>query len=540
MTTPSLRRRIILLLLPALAVLLAINALFTYQGARNAVNLAYDRALQAAARSIAERTFAVEGKISVDIPYSALEIFDGDVQERIFYAVLGPRDELLTGYDDLRTIRPQLPAVPGLVNILSWVGWLGWSQSADQNPNDSETRISYFDAHFRQDEVRVALLVKRLYDPSMNEQDRISVLFAETTEARRHLVAAVFYSDLRRQLGIVCLGGLLAFLAFRSGFRPLLRLRDTIRQREVEDLTPLPTDAVPSEVLPLIDAANFQMNRLATLVESRKRFLADAFHQLRTPLAVLTTQVDYALRQTSADDKNQTLTSMQGSLRGAKRMTEQILSLSSADMAKTVMTGRLPVDLAALATQVVTEGMNLALAKDIDLGLELPEAAILVLGNEVMLHELIANLVDNAVRYTPRHGTVTVALRRDQEFAVLEVLDTGPGIPETERENVFKRFYRLKINHDVVGSGLGLSIAREISLAHGGTIELAANEASSLTGHADIIDKGGTNSADQAFQGNAPNDKLGCGLCVRVRMPAVAPTPPASQSAQPAQIIPPG
>lgn len=435
-------------LLPPLLILLAVNAGLAYHGALQAVNRAYDRSLTASLKAIAESTHSLEGEVSVDIPYSAFDVFETGVQERIFYAVIGPDGAVLTGYPDLPMAKP-----PG-----------------------SDGDVGIVDTDYQGEPIRLGSMAKRLYDPAMAGGDRVTILFAETTEGRLGLARELFIDSMRRQLALVGVGALLVILALGTAFRPLLELRDRVRQRKEEDLTPVPDDDVPSEISPLIHAINHHMERLSAMLQARRRFLADAAHQLRTPLAVLTTQAEYGLRQDDPDEMRRTFESLLNSIRGARRMTNQMLALSQAEAVNGLIQEKGRLDLSGLAREVAMELVPLALAKRIDLAFEGPEAPLAIDGNAAMLREMLANLIDNAIRYTPAGGHVTVAVGAWRQLAAVRVCDDGPGIPAAERDKVFQRFYRILGQGDSEGSGLGLAIVREICWAHGGTISLADGE----------------------------------------------------------------
>ncbi|MCX7176798.1 MAG: sensor histidine kinase N-terminal domain-containing protein [Proteobacteria bacterium] len=441
---PSLRRRVTSWLLPSLVVVLAVNAVLSYRGALEAANLAYDRSLWASIKSIGENSYIKDDRIRVDIPYSALEVFSEGAQERVFYAVIGPEGKLLTGY-------PHMP-VPQPV------------------PGDGVLKTT--DAIYNGEAVRIGVMRKRLYDPAVSGDDDILILVAETTETRTELAWRLFFGSLSRQLALIGLGSLLVIVALGTAFRPLLRLRDTIRQRNDEDLTPVSPEDVPSEIRPLIDAINHHMGRISAMLEIRKRFIADAAHQLRTPLTVLGTQAEYGLRQDDPAEMRRTLEGIAHSVRSAQRLTNQMLSLSKAEAANGLGDERKRLDLTALVREVAMELGPLALRKQIDLAYEGDKGGIFVDGNETMLRELFSNLVDNAIRYTLSHGQVTVAAVTDGAEAVTVLSDSGPGIPLTERSQVFRRFYRSLDRGETEGSGLGLAIVSEICAVHGGSVAL--------------------------------------------------------------------
>jgi len=330
-----------------------------------------------------------------------------------------------------------------------------------------------------------------LYDPELVGGDTVTVLFAETTEARMHLALQLFIDSLRWQLLLLASGLLLIMVALARTFRPLLALREAIRGRAVEDLTPVPVGDVPSEVLPLIDAINHHLVRQEMMLQARRRFLADAAHQIRTPLAVLGTQAEYGGRQSDPEEMRRTFASMQGSIRGTRHMVNQMLTLARAEQANGLIRERSRLDLVELVRDVAGNFAVLALQKNIDLAFEGSAAPLAISGNATMLREMVSNLADNALRYTPENGQVTLSVSGDRAGALLRVRDNGPGIPAAEAEHVFQRFYRILGNGDSEGSGLGLCIVREICLAHGGTLRL----------------------------GDAP---AGRGLCVEISLPVLA------------------
>ncbi|WP_319238773.1 sensor histidine kinase N-terminal domain-containing protein [uncultured Propionivibrio sp.] len=440
----SLRQRLAWWMIPAWAVILTVTAVWSYKSAMSAVNHAYDRSLTTAIKAIAENTHATEGRVIADIPYSAMDLFDDEVQERIFYAIIGADGKLLTGYEDL--VPPPLLRLSG--------------------------EPAMTDSRFRDHDVRLAAMKKRLFDPELEHGDTVTIVFAETIEARTHLALQLFFGGLRWQILLIVSCGILIVFALSRTFRPLLALCESIRKRDAEDLTPVPEGGVPSEVLPLIAAINVHIGRLGRMLEARRRFLADAAHQIRTPLAVLGAQAEYGERQADPEEMRQTLSSMRSSIRSTKHMANQMLTLARAEQVNGLIQEHSRIDLVELVREVTGDFALLALDRQIELAFETDTPRIDFDGSPVMLREMVSNLVDNALRYTPAGGHVTVMLRRDGDNIGLRVCDDGPGIAPGEREAVFKRFYRILGSGNSEGSGLGLSIVREVCLAHGGSIRL--------------------------------------------------------------------
>jgi two-component system sensor histidine kinase TctE len=263
-------------------------------------------------------------------------------------------------------------------------------------------------------------------------------------------------------------------VALSRAFRPLLALRESIRQRSAEDLDPILAAQAPTEIRPLIDAINGHMSRLDRMLKTRQRFLADAAHQIRTPLAVLGTQAEYGGRQSDPEEMRRTFASMLDSIRGARHMANQMLVLARAEHAPAQECAAL--DLAELAREVAGELAAPALKKQVELAFEALGAPPRLHGNATMLREMISNVVDNALRYTPPNGHVTLSISSvptPTPRVRLCVTDDGPGIPVAERGKVFRRFYRILGSGDFEGSGLGLCIAQEICKTHGGAIHLS-------------------------------------------------------------------
>ena len=440
----SLRKRVAWRLIPPLAIFLLLNAFWSYKSAMDSANRAYDHSLTASLKSIAESIHATGGSITVDIPYSALDIFEEGVQEHVYYAIIGPGGTRLSGYDDL------LPPSSGI----------------------SAEEPVMVDMSYRQQAIRLAALAKRLYDPELVGGDSVTVLLAETTDARTRLAYSLFMEGLRPQLLLIFVGLILVVIVLRSAFRPLLDVRDTIRQRYEEDLTPVSPANVPNELLPLIDAINYHMGRLGKLLQARRRFLSDAAHQIRTPLTVLGAQAEYGQRQSDPEEMRRTFSSAVGTIRSTQRMANQMLTLARAEPANGLIQEIARLDFAELVRDAAGELATLAQKKNIDLSFEGSTQPVFIDGNATMLKEMVLNLVDNALRYTPEQGHVTLEIAGTEMAVVLRVVDDGPGVPEIEREKVFQRFYRILGHGDADGSGLGLAIVREICWAHRGQITL--------------------------------------------------------------------
>jgi two-component system sensor histidine kinase TctE len=241
-------------------------------------------------------------------------------------------------------------------------------------------------------------------------------------------------------------------------------------------LSPIDSGQVPEEISPLVRSLNDMLERLSQTIQMQKRFIADAAHQMKTPLAGMRMQSELALRETNHEEIHRSLEQLSKSSESATRLINQLLALARAENQTPEAKSFLPLELSELARNVVQDWVQASFTHRIDLGFEQPGYPIMVVGNPLMLRELLSNLIDNALRYTPEHGSVTVRVRADtpKETAILEVEDTGPGVPPAERTHIFERFYRI-LGSNVEGSGLGLAIVREIAQQHDAEIEIFNN-----------------------------------------------------------------
>jgi two-component system sensor histidine kinase TctE len=309
----------------------------------------------------------------------------------------------------------------------------------------------------------------------------VVVQVAETLDKRSRLATEIIKGVILPQFVILPLAVLLVWFALARGIAPLNTLQQRIRRRESQDLSPIDEHDVPEELAPLVRSINDLLARLDHTMGAQKHFLADAAHQMKTPLAGLRMQAELAQREIDAGGDPQaikrSLRQIARSSQSAAHLVNQLLAMARAE--DTEQAHRLQeVALVRLATEVVRDFVPRAMDKRIDLGYEGPETdppSPRLRGQPMLVRELIRNLVDNALQYTPAGGTVTVRLMPDPygQVIVLQVEDTGPGIPEDEREKVFQPFYRT-LGTEVDGSGLGLAIVKEIADKHGATISIDA------------------------------------------------------------------
>jgi two-component system sensor histidine kinase TctE len=438
----TLRRQLIAWLAGPLFVLWLVSTAIDYDIAKRFVNLAYDRALLEAALDIGRQVKVANQQVYVDLPEVAMQFLQTRESGGLYYLVSGPRDEFITG-------EPDLPRLPG-------------DLSAD--------RVRYYDDEFRGQVIR-AVALRVPVDPGSG-MGAVQIQVAERITARDEFARQIILRMVVPQAILILLAAFAVWYGVGRGLAPLSTLRREIESRSHRDLSALPEQHAPQEVQPLIRAMNDLLARLGAAISAQQRFIADAAHQLRTPIAGLKTQTDLALRQSQLSDVQTTLHQLQTATERSTRLVNQLLSLARAEPGGGRDLAAERLDLARLAREVTTEWVPLALARKIDLGYDGAADALWIEGDSLLLREMIGNLLDNAIRYTPGGGQVTVRVAGGPRGVLLSVEDNGRGIPEPERARVFERFYRV-LGTGAEGCGLGLAIVREIALSHRAEVTLA-------------------------------------------------------------------
>ena len=449
-------------MLAPLLLLWPMSVVLTWLVAQGIASKPFDRELgemvRVLAKEVSIRADTNRPQAVFKLPVAASEILRTDESDDIYYQVLGLRGEFLSGDAALPVPTDEARAPPGELRF------------RDETLNNDTVRVAYMWVNVQQ---RTAL------GTTATTGDAPLVQVAETLGKRSRLATEIIKGVILPQFVILPLAVLLVWLALARGIAPLNELQQRIRKRDSSDLSPIDERQAPEEVAPLVRAINDLLTRLDQSMRSQKHFLADAAHQLKTPLAGLRTQAELAQRQIDAGQHDpqalkKTLQHIARSSQSAAHMVNQLLAMAHAENQQQVAQRQL-VNLARLATETVRDFVPRALEKRIDLGYEGPGDAAAqrhpqgpqVLGHALLLRELIRNLVDNALQYTPAGGTVTVRVLDDPfgQVVVLQVEDSGPGIAVAERELVFQPFYR-SLGTEVDGSGLGLAIVREIAVQH--------------------------------------------------------------------------
>ena len=483
---PGIRAQLLALLLPGMAALLALDSWTDYHDSSRALTLAYDQALVEPVVALHQSvSIAAGGELVLAQPFDVVAMFEATEARQKFLHVgdvpldaagqpAGPERSLLGPADLPPAAEAHKPA------------------TVDDGRGGA---IALYDAQYRGAAVRVAEL-RRVVRDGLGRPHAVQVRAAEATAWRERSREAVLRRELIEDGRMLLVMIVLVWVGLAWTLRPLERLRDVLRRRSPQQLEPLDASGVPGEVAPLVDAVNHHIADHRRMLQEQAEFLADASHQLRTPLAIMMTQAGYALRERDAGRTHETLQAIMDQLSRSRRVTEQLLAMAYASRAEEAAEAAPLIDLNTVARDVVLQHLALAHEMNQDLGFvdargedadgeadshSLPPV-VPVQAQAAELHEALANLLHNAIRHTPVAGRITVEVRREGTMALAEVRDSGPGLRPDQYETVFRRFH-----HDSQqtgtrptarrgGAGLGLAIARAYARRNGGDITFAAGE----------------------------------------------------------------
>ena len=418
---------------------------------REAADRSFDRLLAGSAISIAETLSTTGDEVSVDIPYAALEMLSAAPDDRVFYRVSGPDNRTLTGYGDL----PGAPTVP-LVD-----------------PSDAAESFRFFDAQYRDEAVRFVIVSREIASSQAAGWVRVQV--GQTRRARETVARETVFSALLPIGAMTVLALALVWFGISHALKPLFEIGNDLARRNPSDLYPIGT-IVPMEVRPLVASINGFMLRLSGNIEVLKAFIADAAHQLRTPLTAMLAQAS-AASSDSPDELRRTLDAIQRNGAKLSHLLNQLLSDATV-MYRADVRRFEPMDLVEAVQEAVRETVSMFEASDIRLKTQLRSAPCV--GDRVILVEAIKNLINNALRHGGgEQGRVDLEITQRETGYRLSVSDRGPGIPSRDRERVFERFARAASPN--AGAGIGLSIVRQAIVSHGGTIQLEDREGGGLS-----------------------------------------------------------
>ncbi|WP_163649019.1 sensor histidine kinase [Modicisalibacter sp. 'Wilcox'] len=431
--THSLYRRLATWLLLPLLGLGALMLVQAYLSARDAADRAFDRLLEASSLAIAEQVKWQDDQLWLDLPPAALAMLATDAQERVFYALYDDRDNFITGNARL----------PGLT-------------TAD------DTALHYGDIRWHGMALRLGVRASRL--EGWSQRERFEVRVAHTREGRDRLALSLFAGSLGRIAIMALLAVAVVLLAVRAALAPLTRLRRAIRGRDPRTLAPLALE-LPRELAELRETLNDLLARMRRVRANQERFIGDASHQLRTPLAGLSARAELALRQPDPASWRSALETIQASSARTARLAVQLLSLTRLNNPEATPVASM-LDLVAVARNATRDAFAACHRAGIALELDAPDDAIPLTGIDWQLEEALNNLIDNARRYGARH--ITVRVQADPPR--LQVEDDGPGIPAEKRLLMLRPFHRGAETGE--GSGLGLAIVDSIARGHGARLTL--------------------------------------------------------------------
>ena len=439
---PRLQRKLLAWLLGPLAVLLVLDTGAAYWNSLRFSNLAYDRALYEIGREIVLHVKLEGLQPRLDLSEAARNILLLDQEDLLFYRVASKDGKALGG-------DAEMPAPP---------------RAADP------ARPRFYRDTVRGEPVR--MLVAWMPIGGNPEAPMVLVQVAETLHKRTRLAWEMLANVVVPQLLLIVMATAVVWFGISRGLEPLQRLRRAVSDRSHLDLSPIDIHDVPGEVRPLVDEVNDLMARLGRTFDFQNRFVADAAHQLKTPVSGLKAQIELALRENDAERVRHSLAQLYISADRLSRLVRQLLSLARNEPGALDAMQLQPLDLNAYALEVSMDWVPQALKRDIDLGFEGAEHPLVINADRDRLRELINNLIDNAVRYSQPGGRVTVQVgQSDNDQCRLAISDDGPSVPVEERARIFERFHRL-LGTQEDGSGLGLAIVSEIATLHGARITL--------------------------------------------------------------------
>jgi len=435
----SLKAEILLRLAVPLIFFISIESVLSYFVTLHHADVAYDRWLLDSARSLTQEIKVRKGKVFVELPPAALEIFKWDESDQTYFKIISEEQGMLAG-DKF---------VPEPFEVET-----DW------------TRPVFFDDEMYGEPVRVvSMRITR-----ENTSERVFVHVAETLNKRRNMMMDILLADLLPQMALVLLAGIYLIVGVKRGLQPLHALADEIAKRSSRDLRPIPEQHVFLEVRALTDTINDLLARLGLAIAAQQRFIANAAHQLRTPLAGLKLQAGRALREQDLSAMKPALLQIQGSADRMSHLTTQLLILARSEPINGDYELR-PIDLCKLVKETCMDWVPKALQRHMELSFEGTKRSLYVRSDEVLLRELLANLLDNAICYGHDQGNIIVKVE-SYPSPRLSVEDDGPGIPDAEIDRVFERFYRIP-GSSGDGCGLGLAIVKEIADLHKARLEIS-------------------------------------------------------------------
>ncbi|MCZ4272532.1 sensor histidine kinase [Maritalea porphyrae] len=443
LATTSIRRRLVVQLSVMAALLSIVFFVAVRSIAEQAAADTQDNILAASATSIADALYSERGQVRVELPYSALSMLGTISEDRVFYRVVAD-DETVTGYGDLA-----VPDVPARQRVAQFVT-----------------------SEYRGEEVRVVSLARAVSNGERAADVRI--IIAQTRRGLAVISSQITSTAMAVAIGFFLMATALSLLAAQSAVAPLKKLAQSVTRRGPKDLRPVVTKT-PGELVPLVDALNNFMMRLRASLTRSEEFIAEAAHRVRTPLATVRTQAEVVYRQMEKPANRKALREMIRAVDESSRSAGQLLDHAMVTF-RTDQLERDEIDLCKLAAETCERLQPTAELKDIEIIRELVAERAMIFGDNILLQNAVRNILDNAIKYSPAESSIVVRVTQDDDTIKLSVTDQGRGFANADLGKLTARFSRGVNVDDIVGSGLGLTIADEVVRAHNGQLRVESNK----------------------------------------------------------------
>ncbi|MBS2008713.1 MAG: sensor histidine kinase [Cyanobacteria bacterium SZAS TMP-1] len=457
----SIKHHLLMWLLVPLLTLALVSTVASYFLGLALARGIYDKQLSNSADSVIARIKTNGDKLTVDLPPAALAILKHNYQDDFYFQVISPDGKVISG-DKL------LPVPSNLIDNASGAA-IPTEASPQAIVSKDEDEPIFRTIEFKGRELRV--VTQKVPTPD-SIFGHVFIQAAETRNTRKELANQISISIFLAQMAIIICGAAAVWIGVGRGLRPLAKVEMAVQARAAGDLSPLNADE-PVEIISLITALNRLFKQLENDLELQKRFTSNAAHQLRTPLAVVTTYCDLARKMVKEPDVQDVLAELEAAINRMSRLVNRLLVLARSEPGAAIERPLVQIELSAVASEVTAAHVPEAIRKKIEFEFLAPSEPAVVYGDRNGLEELISNLVENSILYSDPGGKIKVIVQtvHDANKILLTVEDSGCGIPEHEREKVFERFYR-GAGTDKPGTGLGLAIVREVAIAHGAEVQI--------------------------------------------------------------------
>jgi len=457
---------LIWLLVPLLSLALLSTVASYFLGLALARSI-YDKQLANSADSVIARIKTKGDRLTVDLPPAALAILKHNYQDDFYFQVISPDGKVISG-DKLLPLPPTIAQ-----NSSEQSAPINSPNIVDANTSSTSTKVeaepSFRTIEFKGREIRVMTLTVPTPDSIF---DHVVIQAAETRNTRKELANQISISIFLAQIAIIICGAGAIWIGVGRGLRPLANVEQAVQARAAGDLCPLNVDE-PVEIISLIKALNRLFKQLENDIELQKRFTSNAAHQLRTPLAVVTTYCDLVRKMVKDAEVQDVLADLEAAINRMSRMVNRLLVLARSEPGANAVKPFTQIDLSTIASAVTAGHVPEAIRNKLEFEFLASSEPAIVYGDRNGLEELISNLIENSILYSEPGGKVVVKIMVETDRTLLTIEDDGCGIPTNEREKVFERFYRGAAT-DKPGTGLGLAIVKEIATTHNATTTVAS------------------------------------------------------------------